>query len=156
MKRADDSREGGDALVHLHVPAATKARWVRASRAAGMRLTDWIIKRVEREEAPVQRAVTISIPPDLGFADLRLARDGDTGDVSFDTAVIERIEASSGLPAGWFMSQPEDAVSGLITHWYSTHRAAGGAPDPVAEDLLSEVRAEDERGGGLSHAPGRA
>lgn len=36
-----------DALIHLRVPAATKARWVRESRAAGMRLTDWIIERVE-------------------------------------------------------------------------------------------------------------
>ena len=25
-----------DALIHLRVPAATKARWVRASRAAGI------------------------------------------------------------------------------------------------------------------------
>ena len=36
-----------DSIVHLRIPAATKARWVRESRAAGMKLTDWIIKRVE-------------------------------------------------------------------------------------------------------------
>lgn len=36
-----------DALIHLRVPAELKARWVRESRAAGMRLTDWIITRVE-------------------------------------------------------------------------------------------------------------
>lgn len=36
-----------DALIHLRVPAETKARWVRRSRAEGMRLTDWIIERVE-------------------------------------------------------------------------------------------------------------
>jgi len=28
-------------------PAATKGRWVRASRAAGMRLTEWIVDAVE-------------------------------------------------------------------------------------------------------------
>lgn len=39
--------EGREALVHLHVPAATKARWVRESRAAGMKLSDWIIQRLE-------------------------------------------------------------------------------------------------------------
>lgn len=32
-----------DSLIHLRVPAATKGRWIRASRAAGMRLTDWIV-----------------------------------------------------------------------------------------------------------------
>lgn len=37
-----------DALIHLRIPAALKARWVRDSRAAGQRLTDWIVERVER------------------------------------------------------------------------------------------------------------
>ena len=41
-----------DALIHLRVPAAIKARWVRESRAAGMRLTDWIVQRVEAVTAP--------------------------------------------------------------------------------------------------------
>ena len=36
-----------DSLIHLRVPATTKGRWVRASRAAGMRLTDWIVDAVE-------------------------------------------------------------------------------------------------------------
>lgn len=38
-----------DSIIHLRVPAATKARWVRESRAAGMRLTDWIVERVEMQ-----------------------------------------------------------------------------------------------------------
>ena len=42
-----DNSEGREALIHLRVPAATKARWVRESRAAGMRLTEWIVQRVE-------------------------------------------------------------------------------------------------------------
>lgn len=98
----------------------------------------------------------IAIPQGLGFAALRLARDPHTGDVSFDTAVIERIEKESGLPAGFFMGQHEDAVASLITGWYSAYRAAGGAADPVAEDLMAEVRAEDAAGQHYSHKPGRA
>ena len=143
-----------DALIHLRVPAATKARWVRESRAAGMRLTDWIVQRVEAQ--PMDKITPISIPQGVAFSDLRLARDPQTGDVSFDAAVIERIEAESGLPAGFFMGQHEDAVASLITTWYSAHRAAGGATDPVAEDLLAEVRAEDAAGQPYSHQPGRA
>lgn len=38
-----------DATIHLRVPAALKARWVLESRAAGRRLTDWIIERVEAQ-----------------------------------------------------------------------------------------------------------
>ena len=98
----------------------------------------------------------ISIPEGMAFADLRLARDPQTGDVSFDTAVIERIEAESGLPAGFFMGQHEDAVASLITTWYSAHRAAGGVPDPVADDLIAEARAEDAAGQPFSHTPRRA
>lgn len=45
---ADNSE--GHALIHLHVPAVLKARWVRESRAAGMRLTDWIIQRVGEDQ----------------------------------------------------------------------------------------------------------
>lgn len=37
------------ASVHITVPAPIKARWVRDSRAAGQRLTDWLIARIERE-----------------------------------------------------------------------------------------------------------
>ena len=143
-----------DALIHLRVPAEQKARWVRESRAAGMRLTDWIVKRVESQ--PMKKITPISIPQGLAFAALRLARDPQTGDVSFDTSVIEQIERESGLPAGFFMGQDENAVASLITTWYAAHLRAGGGRDPVAEDLIAEVRAEDAAGQHYSHAPGKA
>lgn len=142
-----------ESLIHLRVPAATKARWVRESRAAGMRLTDWIVQRVE---APVQKQTTVMIPAGLDFSALQLGRDPSTGDVSFDTSVIERIEAASGLPPGFFMGQDEGALAGLITGWYSQHLAAGGARDAVADDLIGEVQAEEAAGQRVSHQPGRA
>lgn len=52
--------------------------------------------------------------------------------------------------------EAEYTVAELIVNWYAKHRAAGGEADPVADDLIAETRAEDERGGGLSHQPGRA
>lgn len=54
------------------------------------------------------------------------------------------------------MNQPEDALGGLISTRYNHHIASGGARDPVAEDLLAEVRAEDAAGQKFSHPPGRA
>ncbi len=104
----------------------------------------------------MKKIIPIAIPQRMDFSELRLARDPHTGDVSFDTAAIERIESESGLPAGFFMVQQEDAVASLITTWYSAHRAAGGDIDPVAEDLIAEVRAEDSAGQPYSHSPGRA
>lgn len=142
-----------DSLIHLRVPAATKGRWIRASRAAGMRLTDWIVDAVEAHMQ--QQMSKVAIPDDLDFSDLRLARDPD-GSVSFDWAVIERICEASGLPVEMFRDAPEDNVSGLIVGWYQAHRQHGGESDPVAEDLIGEVIAEERAGQSASHAPGRA
>lgn len=141
-----------DSLIHLRVPAATKGRWVRASRAAGMRLTDWIVDAVEAHMQ--QHLAKVAIPDNLDFSDLRLARDPDGG-VSFDWAVIERICEASGLPVAMFRDAPEDNVSGLIVGWYQAHRQHGGEPDPVAEDLIFEVVVEGNAGQYTSHAPGR-
>ena len=142
-----------DSLIHLRVPAAVKGRWVRASRAAGQRLTDYITSAVE---AYMQQQLTrLAIPDDIEFATLRLARDAD-GAVSFDWSVIERICQASGMPVELLREGPEDNVAGLLIGWYCAHLERGGAADPVAEDLLAEVRAEDAAGQHVSHAPGRA
>lgn len=142
-----------ESLINLRVPAAVKGRWVRASRAAGMRLTDYITCAVE---AYMQQQLTrLAIPDDIDFAALHLARDAD-GAVSFDWSVIERICRANNLPVELLREGPEDNVAGLLIGWYSSHRAAGGAPDPVADDLLAEVLAEDAAGQFTSHAPGRA
>lgn len=102
-----------------------------------------------------QQMSKVAIPDDLDFSDLRLARDPD-GSVSFDWAVIERICEASGLPVEMFRDAPEDNVSGLIVGWYQAHRQHGGESDPVAEDLIGEVIAEERAGQSASHAPGRA
>ena len=142
-----------ESLIHLRVPATVKGRWVRASRAAGMRLTDWITEAVEAHMQ--QQIAKICIPDDLSFSDLHLARDPD-GAVSFDWAVIERICTASGMPVELLREGPEDNVAGLLIGWYCAHRERGGNTDPVAEDLLAEVQAEDAAGQAFSYEPGRA
>lgn len=104
----------------------------------------------------IQQKLTIVIPDDLDFADLKLARDPLTGDVSFDWGPIERICIESGIDVSVFRDQHEDNVSGLIVQWYREHLARGGARDPVQDDLIAETIAEDAHGDGLSHQPGRA
>lgn len=97
----------------------------------------------------------ITIPDDVVFADLRLARDAD-GAVSFDWAPIERICAVSGLDADRLRRGPEDSVSGLIVAWYAEHRRQGGDRDPVQDDLIAEMEAEERIGQTVSLPPGRA
>lgn len=142
-----------DALINLRVPAATKGRWIRASRAVDQKLSDYIISAVE---AYMQKQLTrLAIPDDIEFAALQLARDAD-GAVSFDWAVIERICRANNLPVELLREGPEDNIGALLIGWYSAHRSAGGAPDPVAEDLVAEVRAEAVAGQEFSYQPGRA
>ncbi|WP_443191417.1 hypothetical protein [Pseudomonas indica] len=142
-----------DATIHLRIPSATKGRWVRASRAAGLRLTDYITSAVEAYMQ--QQLAQVAIPAGVTFADLRLQRDADGG-VSFDWGVIERICRESSLPVELLRDAPEDNVAGLIIAWYRAHLQQGGQPDPVAEDLIGEVIAEERAGQSTSHAPGRA
>lgn len=142
-----------DATIHLRVPAALKGRWVRASRAAGMRLTDWIIEAVE---AHMERQLTrIAIPDDVQFADLRYAREAD-GSASFDWAPIERICEASGIDVAMFRDAPEDNVAALLIRWYTAHRANGGTPNAAMDDLIAEAMIEDAAGQPYSHQPGRA
>lgn len=47
-------------------------------------------------------------------------------------------------------------MAGLIIEWYANHIKNGGAHDPVADDLIAEVIAEDNLGSGISHKPGQA
>lgn len=98
---------------------------------------------------------TMNVPSDLQFSDLKLVREQD-GSVSFDWSAIDRICAASGLEADRFRNSAEDNVAGLIVAWYQAHRREGGEPDAVAEDLLSEVRLEDQAGQFASLPPGRA
>lgn len=142
------------AIIHLRVPAAMKGRWVRASRSAGLRLTDWIIQIVEQHMADKMLA-QITIPDDVRFSDLHLARDAD-GMVSFDWSPIERICEASGIDIALLRDGPEDNVTGLVVAWYAEHLRNGGERDPVQDDLIAETMAEDAAGQRHSLPPGRA
>ena len=82
-----------DSLVHLRVPAATKARWVRESRAAGMRLTDWIVARIDGQKGKTM--IQYTIRPTVMTVDTRAAADAcnrelaSSGD-TFDRRAVEK------------------------------------------------------------------
>ena len=44
----------------------------------------------------------------------------------------------------------------LMQRWYDLHLAAGGARDPVMENLRAEIAAEDRLQGGIHIPPGTA
>ena len=142
-------------IIVITAPAGTKARWVRQSQREGSKLSGWIIKQVESAMTH-QIQARIIIPEDVQFADLKMSRDPATGDIAFDWSPIERICAVSGVDIRLLRDQPEDNVAGVLSMWYAQHRAAGGLPDLVMDDLIGEVDIEDSHGHGQSYKPGRA
>jgi hypothetical protein len=86
--------------------------------------------------------IEIRIPDDIDFADLKLARDPLTGDISFDWSPLERICEASGTDLDSFEAESEDSISELIVEWYAVHLARGGARDPVQEALIAEADEE--------------
>ena len=94
--------------------------------------------------------------PNLDFSELHLKRDSSSdGKIEYDWSLIEDICDASGIDISEFRNEDEDNVSSLIHQWYSKHRACGGAPDPIMEDIIIEAKLE-EAFGSISHNQGRA
>jgi hypothetical protein len=89
-------------------------------------------------------AKPIEIPVDISFEDLQLSRDPVTGVVAFDLEPVERVCEANDIDVDTFLT--DDNIGALLSAWYQAHRASGGALDPVQEQILAEVEAEDEFG----------
>lgn len=93
----------------------------------------------------------VRIPSEIGFADLHVTRDPQTGDIELDAALLKAICEDNDLPL------TENTVSSILVAWYRHHRATGGAPVPAMEQIIAEVEAEaiagiEIRGGsGMAH-----
>lgn len=91
----------------------------------------------------------------VDYADLKLRYEPEGSDiVSFDADVLIAFCRANNLPADAWLN--EDNIATVMAKWYRLHRAAGGAPDPVREQIAFEVELEDRLGGGFSHEGGRA
>lgn len=103
----------------------------------------------------MKKELKISIPQDIDFRNLKLNRKPGGG-ITFDAEIINIICNTSGIDPKVFWESHEENMSELIILWYINHLKNGGEHDPVADDLISETIAEDQRGGGISHTPGSA
>ena len=101
-----------DAIIHLRVPAATKARWVRESRAAGMRLTDWVVARIDGLKGKTMFQYTIR--PTVLTVDTRAAADAcnrelaSAGDTFDRRAVEEKLAECAPSLREWLTIEEEE------------------------------------------------
>ena len=95
-----------EALIHLRVPAELKARWVRESRSAGMRLTDWITARSGHKGNEMART-EYTIRPTVLTVDTRAAADAcnrelmAAGDTYSREAAEEKIKECAPSLRDW-------------------------------------------------------
>ena len=86
---------------------------------------------------------TLIIPTDLAFEDLDLQRSQETHNLLFSPATLAEVCRCSGLDPVAVLAD-KDLSCWVICEWYVAHIAAGGAPDAVAEQMLTEASAAQE------------
>jgi len=86
-------------------------------------------------------AAMITLPATgFSFADLALAREPDTQRLLYRPEPLRWLMRVNGFESQTVFDS-EDLACWLIAEWYAEHLAKGGEPDPVAEDILTEVTA---------------
>ena len=150
-----------DALIHLRVPAEQKARWVRESRAAGMRLTDWITARVGHKGNEMART-EYTIRPTVLTVDARAAADacnrelmaaGDTYSLQAAQEKVEecavslrdalKIEGTDyEVWRAWEDGEKDDAVEFLVPLDGKTHDVADIGADALGVDVSERLNVE--------------
>lgn len=78
--------------------------------------------------------ITLKLPDGYSFADLKLRRcDADAIDLDMD--VVKVVCKLNGLDIEKVLANPGPMVSSILSVWYKSHLAQGGATDPVMETL---------------------
>lgn len=152
-----------DASIHLRVPAAVKARWVRESRAAGMRLTDWIVARIDGQKGEKTMIRTqYTIRPTVMTVDARAAADAcnlelmAAGDTYSLRAAEEKVEecavslrdalkiegADYEVWRAWEDGEKDDAVEFLVPLDGKAHDVADMGASALGVDVSEQLNVE--------------
>jgi hypothetical protein len=78
--------------------------------------------------------LTLKLPEGYTFADLKIRRCDDDA-IDLDMDLVKRICNINGLNFDKVCQNPGPVVTTILTVWYKSHLAEGGAPDPLMEEL---------------------
>ena len=85
-------------------------------------------------QPPADSVLTLKLPEGYAFADLQLRRcDDDAIDLNMD--LVQLVCKINGLDFDKVLQNPGPVVTSILTVWYKTHLANGGAPDALMEEL---------------------
>ena len=84
----------------------------------------------------------IILPDGVQFADLKLEREPVTKRLLYRAGPLHALAVANGIDQQTLFADDDDWAALLVAEWYRAHRQAGGDPDPVAEQVLAEVAAQ--------------
>jgi hypothetical protein len=87
---------------------------------------------------PSDTLLTLKLPEGYTFADLKLRRCADDA-IDLDMDLVQRICSINGLDFDKVCQNPGPVVTSILTVWYKSHLAEGGAPDALMEQLKSQT-----------------
>lgn len=80
--------------------------------------------------------LTLKLPEGYSFSDLKLRRDSEAIDLDMD--IVRVVCKLNGLNFEKVRANPGPVISTLLSVWYKSHLAQGGAPDAVMESFRQE------------------
>ena len=81
--------------------------------------------------------LTLKLPEGYSFADLKVRRCDDDG-IDLDMDLVKRVCRINGLDFDKVLQNPGPVISSILTVWYKSHLAQGGAPDALMEELKAQ------------------
>jgi hypothetical protein len=81
--------------------------------------------------------LTLKLPEGYGFADLKLRRCADDA-IDLDMDLVKLVCKINGLDFDKVLQNPGPVVTSVLTVWYKSHLADGGAPDALMEELKAQ------------------
>ena len=81
--------------------------------------------------------LTLKLPDGYVFEDLKLRRCDDDA-IDLDMELVKLICKINGLDFDKVCQNPGPVVTSILTVWYKSHIAEGGAPDALMEELKSQ------------------
>ncbi len=86
---------------------------------------------------PTDSVLTLKLPEGYSFADLKVRRCDDDA-IDLDMDLVKLICSINGLNFEKVLQNPGPVVTSILTVWYKSHLAQGGAPEPLMEELKSQ------------------
>ncbi len=81
--------------------------------------------------------LSLKVPEGYTFADLKVRRCDDDA-IDLDMDLFKLICDINGLSFDKVLLNPGPVVTSILTIWYKSHLAQGGAPDALMEELKSQ------------------